>query len=332
MSGGTLTGKITLDGAPTADLHAATKKYVDDTRYDDSGLSTVIDSLAGTDNELKADLTKLHTYIAEHVTDVSEATLDPSVADAPAHYYLTAKARHTVRGQSVPFESGLYELTTGTANAFTFVGARVGTGASRIYGMVSKNAEGVANQGSISHNPLSAIAAMWSWQDSGDSNHYLGCLIKHTVYEVLRQQHNLSNTFLYFTFTDGTTAQTFEMGYFANRVIDGIQYAFMRSHLIDVTTQNKFYNYFTSANSFAPTLTVTFTQGTDRSYSPLDYSGVNTSNNKAYTFRDSGFAVITGLGDDAVKSDQIDDKVVLTQAAYNALASKDARTEYVIVG
>lgn len=30
ISGGTMTGKITLDGAPTADLHAATKKYVDD--------------------------------------------------------------------------------------------------------------------------------------------------------------------------------------------------------------------------------------------------------------------------------------------------------------
>lgn len=29
-SGGTMTGKLTLDGAPTSDLHAATKKYVDD--------------------------------------------------------------------------------------------------------------------------------------------------------------------------------------------------------------------------------------------------------------------------------------------------------------
>lgn len=29
-SGGTLTGTLTLSGAPTADLHAATKKYVDD--------------------------------------------------------------------------------------------------------------------------------------------------------------------------------------------------------------------------------------------------------------------------------------------------------------
>lgn len=30
LSGGTMTGKITLDGAPTADLHAATKAYADD--------------------------------------------------------------------------------------------------------------------------------------------------------------------------------------------------------------------------------------------------------------------------------------------------------------
>ena len=29
-SGGTMTGKLTLDGAPTSNLHAATKKYVDD--------------------------------------------------------------------------------------------------------------------------------------------------------------------------------------------------------------------------------------------------------------------------------------------------------------
>lgn len=29
-SGGTMTGKLTLDGAPTSDLHAVTKKYVDD--------------------------------------------------------------------------------------------------------------------------------------------------------------------------------------------------------------------------------------------------------------------------------------------------------------
>ena len=35
-SGGTMTGKITLDGAPTANLHAASKKYVDDNAGTDS--------------------------------------------------------------------------------------------------------------------------------------------------------------------------------------------------------------------------------------------------------------------------------------------------------
>lgn len=30
MSGGTMTGPLTLSGAPTGDLQAATKKYVDD--------------------------------------------------------------------------------------------------------------------------------------------------------------------------------------------------------------------------------------------------------------------------------------------------------------
>ena len=37
VAGGTMTGKITLDGAPTANLHAATKKYVDDNAGSSSG-------------------------------------------------------------------------------------------------------------------------------------------------------------------------------------------------------------------------------------------------------------------------------------------------------
>ena len=37
LSGGTMTGALTLSGAPTADLHAATKKYVDDSVPDVTG-------------------------------------------------------------------------------------------------------------------------------------------------------------------------------------------------------------------------------------------------------------------------------------------------------
>ena len=42
-AGGTMTGKITLDGAPTANLHAATKKYVDDNAGGSS--VTIVDAL-----------------------------------------------------------------------------------------------------------------------------------------------------------------------------------------------------------------------------------------------------------------------------------------------
>ena len=41
-TGGTMTGKITLDGAPTSNLHAATKKYVDDNAGGMAGGSSLI--------------------------------------------------------------------------------------------------------------------------------------------------------------------------------------------------------------------------------------------------------------------------------------------------
>ena len=46
-SGGTMTGKITLDGAPTTNLHAATKKYVDDVGGGISSVETDDQTLEG---------------------------------------------------------------------------------------------------------------------------------------------------------------------------------------------------------------------------------------------------------------------------------------------
>jgi len=48
-TGDTMTGLLTLSGAPTADLHAATKKYVDDTAGSGGGASTALDNLASVD-------------------------------------------------------------------------------------------------------------------------------------------------------------------------------------------------------------------------------------------------------------------------------------------
>ncbi len=464
-TGGTMTGKLTLDGAPTADLHAATKKYVDDNagsggednvqsdwNETDAGSDAFIknkptipdggdagnpamqelllDSTLGADNnevdlgvtiendsnvayliqsgtnrryvlgsdlyasrvasayavgparyyskgggnagklyqdiftswvettvlrvwqvkdinnfkdildeiepdhvdELRDDLSKLHTYIAEHVTDISSETLNPTVAAAPAHYYLTERARHTVRGVSVAFESGLYELTTGPENACQFKMARRGTGTSQIHGYVGRNHDGLANQGEVLHNPLSAIAALYMQQQG--SNYYLFSLLKSRVYDVLREQHNLANTAIWFNVGDGTTDEEFEMSLFEKGVISGVEYQVLRYHMTNAAARARWTSYFTSGNSFSPTLSVKFNQSAQqagRSDSPISYLGT-TATTKAYTFRENGFANIAGLNDGVVMSDDVSDIVKLTQAEYDALSSKDAKTFYAIVG
>ena len=261
------------------------------------GVDSVSDLGGGGVDEVRDDLSKLHAYIAEHLTDISDEVADPTQDDSPAHYYLTQKARHTIRDVSVPFESGLYELTTGPASACRFTMARVGTGTDQIHGFVSRSAEGLENQGSVLHNPLSAIAAFYMYQDPDDNNYFLAALLKRGVYDVLRKQHALANTAIYFKVTDGTTAHEFEMGAFQTRHIAGIEYYLMRDHLIDATAQARWTGYFTSGNGFAPTLTVTFNQSSAqsaRSDSPLSYLGT-TETTKAYTFRENGFARLVGL-------------------------------------
>ena len=254
-------------------------------------------------DEVHDDLKKLHTYIAEHLTDISDEVVDPTQDDSPAHYYLTQKARHTVRDVSVAFESGLYELTTGdVASSCKFEMARVGTGGGQIHGYVSRQVEGLANQGDVLHNPLSAIAALFMQQIGND--YFLITLIKSNAYDVLRKAPpNLANTAIYFKVTDGRTEHEFEMSRYSAQNIGGVNYYLMRAHLIDATAQARWTDYFTSGNSFAPILTVTFNQGSAQAGhadSPLGYSGA-TPTTKAYTFREDGFAKLVGLDEELDK-------------------------------
>ncbi|MXW02179.1 MAG: hypothetical protein F4X59_13775 [Holophagales bacterium] len=286
--------------------------------------------------ELRDDLAKLHTYIAEHVTDVSDEVRDPTQADSPAHYYLTRKARHTVRGVSVPWESGLYELTTGTANAVQFKGGRVGTGTGQRHGFIARGLGGFPDLGRIVHNPLSAIAGFYQYAfPTGNNDIILACYLKTAVYDVLREQHNLANTAIFMKVTDGTTTKIFEMGNTGDRhYIGGVDYNLMQANLTVQGQVNDFSGFFASANSFAPTLTVTFNQGSaqaGRSDSPLSYLGT-TATTKAYTFRSDDFALITGLGDEYVESDDVRHIVGIGEAAYNALAIKDPNTFYLRTG
>ena len=298
----------------------------------DSGARNNIDTLQNTEDELKHDLAKLHTYIAEHVTDISDQVMDPTQADSPAHYYLTQKARYETGGQSIPFESGLYELTTGTANKTKIKLAKVG---SNFWGYVTRGFGGHADAGEMLHNPLSAIAAFFVEYDG--TNYYAHAYMKNNVYNYLDSQVNLANTAVFFKMTDGTTALQFEMGILAQQVVGGINYMHLRQHLLSSSTTTatpaQFLAYFTAGNSNAPTLDIGYNpsfSSAGRADYHLRYGNTNTT--KAYTFRDSGFAVVTGYLDDVVESTSIRNIVPITETAYNALSVKDPNTYYIRTG
>ena len=270
------------------------------------------------------ELAKLHHYIAEHVTTLSDEVLDPTVADAPAHYYLTTRARHTIRSISVPWETGLYELTTGdTAHTCKFRMAKVGDW----YGFVSHGYMGLERRGAILHNPLSALVA-W-WVEPSGSSWFMHAVMKSRVRDVLHQQFNLANTATFFVATDGTTEQWFEMATFSQGVLRGVQYDIMRSHLVDTDDRDRWLDYFTAQNSNSPEITVAFNQSFEeagRANSPLSFLGT-AATTKAYTFRDGGLADVTGLGD-TVRSPVVGQIVTLTDAQYAALSAPAADTLY----
>lgn len=121
LAGGTMTGALTLSGAPTADLHAATKKYVDDAivaatpeavdvSYDNatSGLTAVnvqdaIDELVNEISTLPDPITYKGTYDA--------ATNTPALSNADTNV-TGFLYRVTVAG-TVNFGAGAIELAVG---------------------------------------------------------------------------------------------------------------------------------------------------------------------------------------------------------------------------
>lgn len=70
LAGGTLTGKLTLDGAPTADLHAATKKYVDDAVGDIP--TPDVSGQINTHNEDPNAHAAIRESIANHISDTTK--------------------------------------------------------------------------------------------------------------------------------------------------------------------------------------------------------------------------------------------------------------------
>ena len=101
LAGGTMTGLLTLSGAPTSALHAATKAYVDNTT---AGLNFHAPAHAATTANLTA------TY--NNGTDGVGATLTGSGAFGQIDGHTVAEQeRVLVKNQSTGFQNGLYVLT-----------------------------------------------------------------------------------------------------------------------------------------------------------------------------------------------------------------------------
>ena len=81
-SGGTMTGKLTLDGAPTSNLHAATKKYVDDNAGGDipaKASQTDVDTVVATGTALSSSLASLNDSGGSPLDDSDYLTLKKGV-------------------------------------------------------------------------------------------------------------------------------------------------------------------------------------------------------------------------------------------------------------
>ena len=93
-AGGTMTGKIVLDGAPTADLHPATKKYVDDNAGGDDHIIEPLEPLDGTDltvGDVVLSERKFYQYSAPGSPNTFAGVLG-TYSEQRTYYYVTSRS------------------------------------------------------------------------------------------------------------------------------------------------------------------------------------------------------------------------------------------------
>ena len=141
LAGGTLTGDLTLSGAPTADLHAATKKYVDDK----GGGVTLKDF--------------------ENLPDLDDYELDEIVA-VDANFY-----RKGITDES---EANVYTATVGRDS--------ITLGNERWRGVSnSQSPNGFATDGGFTGNPNNALSLVMASNDA-----HIRFAVKKSVYETAK--------------------------------------------------------------------------------------------------------------------------------------------------
>jgi hypothetical protein len=107
LSGGTMTGKITLDGDPTSALHAVTKQYVDNV---EAGIITRPQVRAATTANLAADYSNGTLGVGATLTSTTNGAFP--LIDNVALTTVNGARGILVKNQTNAFENGRYNLTT----------------------------------------------------------------------------------------------------------------------------------------------------------------------------------------------------------------------------
>ena len=201
-AGGTMTGKLTLDGAPTNNLHAATKKYVDD----NAGSASATDQTARDAAKAAKDvadaalplaggtLTGALTLSGEPTNDLHAATKKYVDANAGGGGGVTLKDFDTlpdlddykldeiVAVDANFYRKGITDATTANIFEGTVGRSAITLGNERWRGISnSQSPNGFSTDGGFTSNPNNAISLIMASNDA-----HIRFAVKHSVYETAK--------------------------------------------------------------------------------------------------------------------------------------------------
>ena len=201
IAGGTMTGKLTLDGAPTNNLHAATKKYVDD----NAGSASATDQTA-------RDAAKAAKDVADAALPLAGGTLtgDLTLSGEPTNDLHAATKKYVDAnagggGQTLKdfdtlpdlndykldeiiavdanfYRKGITDATTANIFEGTVGRSAITLGNERWRGISnSQSPNGFSTDGGFTSNPNNAISLIMASNDA-----HIRFAVKHSVYETAK--------------------------------------------------------------------------------------------------------------------------------------------------
>ena len=225
-AGGTMTGKITLDGAPTNDLHAATKKYVDENAGNSSSASNVPNPPAADTEKKKYNLT-----VATDGTDAWEEDLSVNFTEFDA---LPDVDDFDV-GNIVGFDDKLYKLEITDESTPNLYEATVGRSSYNVGNehwrgvATSQSPNGFSTDGGFSANPDNAIIMIMASDDR-----HIRVVVKQSVFEAYKGSDWVTTDKLHMTLAlQSGDSDVVDMSYYSAYERDTHYLIFQHRHASD---------------------------------------------------------------------------------------------------